>query len=652
MEERELLAMVGEERRSSIGFQHDQELAEKRAKALDYVKGEMPDLVSLPNRSKAVSSDVSDAVETILPDLLEIFMGGEDIASFRPIGPEDEKLAEQETDYVNHVVMQENDGFNVLYAAFKDALTVDTGVFHWYWEANEETEEESWEGVDAVTLQSLVANGWEITEATANEDGSYNAKGQKTEADGCLEVCAVPPEDFTVGRDTVNLKEATYCAMRTRSRAQDLIADGYDEDKVKALATYGANNDNTVQTSRDNADEGQDGINQSGNLRLVEVVVHYLKVYEGSKETIYRVVTGNNEDVLLEQDTVDMIPFSAITPYPTAHRFYGRSVADLVMEVQRIKTALMRMFLDSGYFAMNQRFEVATSGANEWTIPDLMRNEPGMPVRSNSGQTIRPISAGGFQFPALEALEYMSTVMESRTGIVRNAQGLKPDTLHDTASGAAALMSAAQKRVRMIARIFAETGVKDMFLGVHATLRAHATKERTAKMRGEWVPVNPSKWGNRDDMTIEIGVGSGGKDQELMMYQAGTQIIQQLVQMQGGPTGPIVKIDNIYAFAKKSLEKLGFKTADLFLSDPAKQQPQQEGPPAPDPKMVEVQQKAQIEQAKLQQQGALEREKMVAQAQLKREQLDAEFELKRYQIEMEARMQSMGGDIRFGGEVG
>jgi len=663
MEERELLNKIGAERRASVGFNHDEELDSKRSRALDYIKGEMPDLVTLPNRSKAVSSDVSDAVETLLPDLMEIFIGGEDIASFRPIGPEDEKLAEQETDYVNHVIMQENDGFNILYAAFKDALTVDTGVFHWYWEDYEETKDETWEGQDAATLQALIEDGWELTNVEQAEDGSFKASGRKSDKDGCLEVCAVPPEDFTVARDTINLKDATYCAMRSRLRAQDLIADGYDADKVRALTTYGANNDNSVQTSRDNAEEGTEGTNQEDDLRMVEIVVHYLCIYEGGKKTIQRVVTGNNEDTLLESGEVDMIPFSAITPYPTAHRFYGRSVADLVMEVQRIKTAVMRMFLDSGYFAMNQRYEVATSGANEWTIPDLMRNEPGMPVRSNSGQTVRPISAGGFQFPALDALEYMSTVSEARTGIVRNAQGLKPDTLHDTAAGAAALMGAAQKRTRMIARIFAETGVKDLFLGVHATLRAHATKEKTAKMRGEWVPVNPSMWGNREDMTIEIGVGSGGKVQEQATMQQAMMLMQSVVQMQGGAQGPIVTLENSYAFIKKFLEKLGLKTVDLFLTDPARAQ-QPESPPPPDPEMAKMQaqmqaeqakmqQQGQIEMAKMQQQGEIERAKMEQEAALRREQISAEFELKKYQIEVEARLKvETGGSVQFGGEPG
>src|SRR5690606_26922049 len=104
-------------------------------------------------------------------------------------------------------------------------------------------------------------------------------------------------------------------------------------------------------------------------------------------------------------------------------------------------------------------------------------------------------------FEPYQALEYFNTVAEQRTGIVRNAQGLNPDTLHDTAGGAFALMAAAQKRLRLIARIFAETGLKDLYLGVHATIRESATAERMVKLRGKWVPVDPSKWGERNDMT-------------------------------------------------------------------------------------------------------------------------------------------------------
>jgi hypothetical protein len=426
--------------------------------------------------------------------------------------------------------------------------------------------------------------------------------------------------------------------MRSRPRAQDLIADGYDRALVDQLPPCGGG-DQAVAQARDTAGEhdGWTGGEGRADLRTVEIVEHYVRVDADEDRTpeLWKVVTGAGETVLLDRQPAPMIPFAAVTPYLTPHRFYGRSVADLLAEIQRIKTALTRMALDSGYFALNQRQEVALERANQFTIGDLLRNEPGMAVRSKTGDAVRPIAAGGLGFDAFAALEYFSTVAENRTGIVRNAQGLAPDTLHDTAQGAMALMGAAQKRVRLIARIFAETGIKDLFLGVHALVRTHATAAAKVRLRGRWVDVDPTRWGARSDMTIEVGVGAGGREHDLTVAREMLGLQHQIVQMQGGVAGPFVTARNVYNLIKRMGERAGLKGVDAYFSDPSLAMPTPG--PQPDPKLVEAQMKAQG-------QAALAREKMQAQIALKREQLAAELQLKREQIQAEARLRVMEAD--------
>jgi hypothetical protein len=666
MDESELLNMVAAERRSAIGFNNDQELSEERERALEYARGVMKDVPALANRSKVTTTDINDAIETVLPDLIEMFVGGDDIATFQPKGAEDEQAAEQETDYVNHVLMDQNDGFKHLYAAFKDALLIKTGVFKWWWEDKEERETEEFSGVTAAQVEMLQADGWSITKGEAGEQpDTFNVTAEKVNDLSHFEWCAWPAEDFAVARDTVDLKGATYCAARSRPRAQDLLCDGYDPEDVAKLPSYNPIGDDSVHQARNSVNEDAEGSNATDQLRQVEIVEHYLRLKDGDKETVWRVVTGLNEQVLLEKEEVDCIPFASITPYPVAHRFYGRSVADLLTDIQRIKTALLRMFLDSGYFGLNQRFAIDTTQAHEFTMSDLLRNEPGMPVRVKGMGAITPISAGGFNFPALEAMEFASQMGEGRTGVQRNAQGMSADVLQKSATEVAQMLSAAQKRVRMIGRIFAETGVRDLFLGAHAMLRKHATKAQTVRLRGGWVDVSPSEWGMRQDMSIEIGIGSGGKQQEIIALNQGAAMLDKLIGMQGGPSGPYVTPQNLYAFLKKYFERgLGFKSAEVFITDPEKaQQPQ--GPQQPDPALAEQQAKMQLEQAKLQQDMQLEQQKLQAEMQLKREQMAAEMQLKREQMNLEARLKASqmamqspmnanisGGDIRFGGDVG
>lgn len=645
----DLLALVFEERRQSVGFDNDQALSEARIRALDYYKGEMADTPSLPNRSRAVSTDVADAIETVLPDLVEIFTGGEDVAAFQPRDATDEDAARQESDYLSEVVMQENDGFLLFYTAFKDALLTRTGVFKWWWETKAETRRERFTGFDPADFRiaevriaqdpgATVSGVVERIEAATGQP-VVDFTVEYASSDGRARVEAVAPEDFTVARDTTDLKRATYCAMRSRPRAQDLIAEGYDREKVDALPMYGAPSlGDEIRLSRDTAGE-QSGLTAgaSGDLRIVEIVEHFIRVVNDDAEPeIWRAVTGADADhrTLLERERVDRMPFSAITPYPTAHRFYGRSVADLLLEIQRIKTALTRMLLDSGYFALNQRLQVDMTKANEFTIGDLLRNEPGVPIRTRGPEAVMPVASPGLSFDAAGALEYFSTVGEGRTGIVRNAQGLNPDTLHDTATGAMALMTNAQKRVRMIARIFAETGVKDLFLGVHALIRTHAERAKVVRLRGRWVAVDPTLWGERDDMTIEIGLGSGGRAQELAAGTQALSVLQSVIQLQGGANGPLVTLQNAYNFLKRYLERgLGMKSADAFLTDPsslpAEASTRQIADP-PHPGLVRAQNDAALGQAKLGADVQLKREGMALDAQLARERmgLDAELRLR------------------------
>lgn len=618
MTDDDLLAIVQSENRRSIGFDLDSELTEERERALNYIKGYMPDVPSLPGRSKAVSLDVADAIETILPDVVEIFTAGEDVVAFSPVGQEDEDAAQQETDYVYHVIFKENPGFLIMTSAFKDAFGAKTGVFKWWWK-EENCPPETFKGKTAIEMM------------LAEQDGKISDVAQSAEWDGVSEplydftltkppmgravVDVVAPEDITVAKDTVWLKASTYCATRSRPRAQDLIAQGIDADLVDGLPAYSMQQDESISQARDTVGESDQsyGGDATKAMRQVEVVEHYVRVVEppNAQPTLYQVLTGGSGEsaVLLRKQKVNSIQLSAITPFLVTHRFYGESIADKLIEVQKIKTALTRMDLDSGYFAINQRNQIDMNYANEWTVSDLLRNEPGVPVRTK-GPAVTPIQGGGLGFDAQARLEYWSTEAEKRSGIVRNAQGLNPDTLHDTAKGAMALMAASQKRIRMIARTFAETGVKDLFQGVHDLLRQHAMREKMVKLRNKWIPINPSAWSVRNDMTIEVGLGAAGREHDMMVMDRVANDQAALVQAQGGLTGPLVNPPNVYALAIRRAEKAGLKNPEAFFSDPKDYQP----PAAqPDPKVAEA-------QAKM----ALEREQMAAQQQADQAKLELE----------------------------
>jgi hypothetical protein len=398
-------------------------------------------------------------------------------------------------------------------------------------------------------------------------------------------------------------------------------------------------------------------------------------VEEGGPLTVWRVITDSEERTLLQKDEVYQIPFATLTPYIIPHRFYGESVADKLIEVQKIKTALLRMLLDSGYFALNQRNYVNMRAVNEFTISDLLNNEPGRPVRGEgpASEAVSPISAGALNFDVFSAMEYVNTMAEGRSGIVRNAQGLNPDTLHETAKGAMALIAAAQKRVRMIARIFAETGIKDLFVGVHCELRNGFRQEGKsfqpieAKVGRQWKSASPGEWPDRCAMTVHVGVGSAGREHELAVAGQRLELMQSAVELQGGLEGPIVDGKNLHAALMDWERAGGSKRGDKFWSDPA--DPNAPKPqPKPDPEMMKAQAELQLKQqsaaadvqlaqtkaqtdaqltaqkhqndlqasaAKAEQDHQLALARLDAEMQLKREQIAAELQLKREQLSAE-----------------
>jgi len=648
-----ILSIIEAEKQQSIGFENGTELERKRRTSLEYSKGEMNDVPSLPNRSKATASDIADAIETVMPDLMEIFTGGEDVATFMPVGDEDEEAAQQETDYVLHVAFQKIRGFLLLYQAIKDALQVDTGIIKTWWQDKEEVKEEKYASITSIQMQMLADNGAEIVSSEPVEPGMpapgmaadpamamapegmmpdsqpvpmFKVVARTKQDKGHIKSASVDPNNLTIASDaTLDLEENVYLALRSFPRAQALVDQGFDPKKVAELTAHTQRNtlDQTelardvggesTAVGQDSGNGGPDGIDGKSMLRVVEIHEHFIRADfdESGKSQLWCVVTDNACKVLLHKKKVDRHGISFGTPFIQAHRFYGMSLAEKLIEVQKIKTALLRMMLDSGYFAMNQRTEVAMDQANEHTIADLMRNEPMSPVRSRNGQAVRPLQAGSLGFDVGMMLEYTSTMAEQRTGVVRNAQGLNPDSLHDTAKGQQALMTMAQKRVKMIARVLAETLIKGWFLDIHALSRKHATRAEKMRLRGRWVDIDPSEFGARADMTIEVGVGSGGKEMELAGLTKIMEFQKEMIASGIPSFQEMVSPKTVWNAATRFARKVGFKAPEMFFEDPeelakkkemAKAERAAQGIPEPEeppsPEAIEAKAKMEFEQMK------------------------------------------------------
>ena len=475
----------------------------------------------------------------------------------------------------------------------------------------------------------------------------YNVTTIRRETYGCAKVYPVPPEEFGISRNArmdQGVKSADYCFHETKKSAREIIAMGFDSDQVRALPVGSALDQDQERQARDTVNETSEGEDSAANwvTRQHPVTEHYVRMdYEDDgTPRLYRVTTaGSAGDILkrdgkLAIDEIDEMPFAAMTPVIITHRFYGRSVADLVMDIQRIKTALLRSLLDNIYLANNQRLEVAQSHAVPETIDDVLSNRPGGIVRTSQPGGITPIpnqEIGSFAYPMLE---YQDSIREWRTGVTKQGQGIDAKALQDqSATAAQQMFTMAQARMRLVARIFAETGIRDMFLLLHSTIRRNDREENTVRLRNKWVTVAPQEWQRRKDMTVRVGVGSGGKAQQMAF------LMQLLgIQMQGKAAGSqLVDDEKIYHTLAKIVENGDLKSVEPYFNDPATQQ-QAQGPPPPDPKMVEVQQKAQADAAQAQATIAIQMQKMQADFALKKEQMDREFALRQQQQDAELQL--------------
>lgn len=679
MTDSELRALLQAEKADALAAVQSSTLSDDRTKALDYYMGDVStDIPSLVGRSTAVSTDVSDTIEGMMPHLMEIFAGGDEVVKFAPVGPEDVKAAEQETDYINHVFMQRNDGFLVLYSFIKDALLSKVGVVKVWTE--EETDEEKrtyYDQPDDALAQILNQPNIEVLEHSAHPvEGQQAIEGQppamlhdltvvSRETRKCHKVEPVPPEEFGISRRAKSIKDSGYCFHETTTTLGELIEDGYDENQVRSLpGEEGTPSSETL--ARDTVAEATSSAGDSGLnyvTRPVIVTEHYIEMdYKGGgKSCLYRVKTAGGQGEVLRRngkpdiEEVDYFPFAAMTPVIMTHRFFGRSIADLVMDIQRIKTMLVRGILDNMYMHNSPRPEVAQSHATDRTLDDVLEHRHGAPIRTKmpggvTWQVVPDIT--GSIYPALE---YFDATREWRTGVTRQGQGIDANALQNqSATAVNQAFTAAQARIKLIARIFAETGIKDLFSLLHAEVRKYGDKAQTVRLRNEWVAVNPNEWRKRTDMTIDVGLGTGGKQQQLANIMALIQLQSQAIQ--AGLTN-LVTPANLYASAKEVTKIIGKKDVEQFFTDPATQPPPQA---PPDPKMMEVQlkqqemqmrgqeiqAKAQVDQQAAQNKAEIERIQAQADIATQDRKLQGEMEIARQKAELEAKLKMLDHELK------
>lgn len=581
----------------------DSEYSKNRRESLAFYRGDNHAAygVDEPGMSQVISRDTMEAVESMLPGLLKPFVSGDEVVRFEPVQPEDEEPAKQASEYINFLFSRRNDGYGIINTSMKDALLFRIGVGKVVYETEEKLARENYVGLSEQELEAIQSDeAVEVIAAMPGVEGIDVELRRKREK-GRVAVYCVPPDEFLFERHLASMESGSFFGQESRRSIADLITMGLDEKKCRQLTDADNPGYNTERTQRFEGENPTNLATDSDLSKMVQVAECYIKCdYEGTGALEWRkVFLGGGADEILLDEPVDNHPYVCWTPIPIPHKLVGMSIHDLTRELQLVKTAALREALNNLYLSNRPMREIVEGQVN---IDDVLTPRVGGAIRVKApGMTreiVTPFTAGA----SFQMIEYIDQVREQRTGSTRYNQGLDADSLNKTATGISNIMAAAGQRMEMIARQYAEQFLKPLFLKMLELVCKNPDQKEVIRLRNEWVEMDPREWSTEYDMTVTVGLGTGSREKMVSELQMLLGIDAQILQLQGGPVGPLLGYPEIYGKLKRLVEAMGLKGIDNYYREPANQdqpeQPQQ--PPQEDPNAkVNADYQAKIEAARI-----------------------------------------------------
>jgi len=665
MSEEQLQGVISAEINDAISF-IDDDIGGNRAKATEYYYGD-PFGDEEDGRSQVVSMDVRDTVQGILPSLMRIFFGPERVVEFAPQGPEDVMGAEQATDYVDFIFKRDNPGFKILHSAFKDALVRKCGIVKYWWDESTEVRAESFSMLDEQSMMMLtedpnveisavreypVPSTEPMNEAQAimtPPPMMYDVEIKRRIKTGKVKIEALPPEEFLIDRRAKSIEEAIFVGHRTMKTVSDLVAMGYDYDEMVEAAGNGNDFDNNDEYQARNPfaviSTANNGDPSSKSVLYIE---GYLKVdFDGDGiAEMRRICTIGTGNKVVRNEIVDDRQFADFCPDPEPHTFFGMCPADVVMDIQEIKSNVQRGILDSLAQAIHPRTAIVEGQAN---LEDVLNTEVGAVIRMRAPGMVQPFTTPFVGQAAFPMLDYLDDIKQTRTGISKAAAGLDADALQSTTKAAvSATVNAAHQHIEMIARIFAETGMRKLFTGILKLVVENQDRARMVRLRNTFVPIDPRSWNANMDVIVNVGVGDGTIEDRINILNQ-VAMRQEMLIKETGPNNPVVTIPQYTNTLTKMLQLAGIKDSQNYFNQlPADFQLPEPPAPKPTPEEMLAQVQAQAIQADIQKKAAelqLDREKALLADDRERDRIEQDGILRRYELELKYGVQIQSAEI-------
>jgi len=632
----------------------------ERAESTEYYLGDSPEGTS-SLQSEFISTDVRESILFMLPSIMRTFFGTKKVVEFVPKGPEDIQLAEQQTDYINYIIQQKNNGFQVLYDAFKDALVRKTGFVKVFWDDSIVATTHEYTNLDPQSYQALIIDkdveiveesitmesmtvidpmsGEEVTqEIPASYDLTIRRLKEKNQV--CIE--AIPPEEVLLSRHARDLDSSSYVAHRMIKSVSDLVAMGYDQDEVEQHAGYGgsavdpeAYEEIEARNPFDNMVYPNRGDSGGKDVLYVEHYLFYDYDGDGIDERV-RVCTIGNGIHVVNVEPWDELPICMFCPDPEPHTAIGSCPADYLKPIQAAKSQIMRDTLDSLGHSIFPRMGIVEGQVN---IDDVLNTDIGQPIRMRAPGMVQPFAVPFVGKEAFPVLGYLDEAKENRTGVSKASAGLNADALQSSTSQAvSATMSGAQGRVELICRHFAEGGLKDMFKIVNNLVIKHQNAQDVYRLNNKFVPVDPRYWDNDKDIVVNVAISKSSDQEKFSVLQNVAQKQEQIMQLLG-PQNPLVSLQQYANTLTKMIEMAGFKDSSSFINTevpPMPPQQQEDSKPSPEEMLAQAEmQKAQVTAQKAMIDAETDRMKIIMDDDRQRDIEEAQLKVK--VVEMQAK---------------
>jgi hypothetical protein len=565
------------------------------------------------NRSRYVSTDVRDAVMMMLPSLIRLFGASESPVELVPRTAAESDMATQATSYVNYTFWNDNPGFLLLYGAFKDALTVRTGYLKWWTDTRKEYRQKEFTNITAQQIQQILSEdptakliqvGQPIMPPTPppqmqpppGPPGSIPGMGPPGGAPGTamtamppppiydqvifrfevskpmIKVCGVPPEEMRLDRFARTFSESRIVGHERIVPVDELTAMGYKREDLLDYVQSQSTPEFTQEAQIRNPGRMM-GTRVGDGVKFGEWYIKVDQDEDGFPELRRIITMGENADII-EDKPANRIKFALFSCDPISHTIVGDSLADYIIDLQRLKTNLARAVLDSAAESINPKTVINELNVN---VDDALNDDLGavIRVRGDPNAAVMYTNTPFLGQAIMPVLDMADNILQRRTGLSDAARGLDPKQLQSsTQIGVEAIINGQQERTELVARVLCETGFRDLFTGLFNEICENPNQKRTLKMNGNWTDYETSTFDASMSVEVNATLGKGSDSVRLMTLQQIKQD-QQTIVAQMGLSNPICGVVEMMNTQTDMLQIANIKNVNRYFKMPNPQQLQQ-----------------------------------------------------------------------------